>query len=150
MIMNITKFMFLSLLLTLSFSKIGFCGGSMESNSPEVIMLKYFKAMKENDFSNMYDMISDKMKDERTREEYVADWENAFKLGQVEIIDGGITSTEINGDIAKVNAWSKASDVFNVFGIIEKEIDHLILVDGVWKLDVTEVLMEEVTEIPTE
>ena len=106
--------------------------------------------MKENDFSIMYDMVSDKMKYERTREEYVADWENAFKLGQVEIIDGGITSTEINGDIAKVNAWSKASDVFNVFGIIEKEIDHLILVDGVWKLDVTEVLMEEVTEIPTE
>lgn len=150
MIMNITKMMFISLLLTLSFARVGMCGGDMESDSPKAVMFKYFKAMKENDFSGMYDLVSDKMKDERTREQYVADWENVMKLAQVEIIDGGITSSEIKGDKATVNAWSKASDVFNVFGIIEKEIDHLILVDGVWKLDVTEVLMEEVTEIPTE
>lgn len=150
MIMNITKMMFISLLLLLSFAKVGWCGGNSENTSPEAIMLEYFKAMKANDFSSMYDMVSDNMKDDRTREQYVADWENVIKLGQVEIIDGGITSTEINGDKARVNAWSKASDVFNVFGIIEKEIDHLIFVDGVWKLDVTEVLMEEVTEIPTE
>lgn len=150
MFMNITKMMFISLILTLSFARVGMCGGDMESNSPEAIMLIYFKAMKESDFSSMYDLVSDKMKDERTREQYVADWENVIKLAQVEIIDGGITSSEIKGDKATVNAWSKASDVFNVFGIIEKEIDHLILVDGVWKLDVTEVLMEEVTEIPTE
>jgi hypothetical protein len=150
MIMNITKMMFISLLLLLSFAKVGWCGGNSENTSPEAIMLEYFKAMKANDFSSMYDMVSDNMKDDRTREQYVADWENVIKLGQVEIIDSGITSTEINGDKARVNVWSKASDVFNVFGIIEKEIDHLIFVDGVWKLDVTEVLMEEVTEIPTE
>lgn len=147
--MKITKIMVITLCLLASVTRIGWCGGE-ESNTPEAVVNKYFKAMQSNDFATMYDLVSDNMKDNRTREQFIADWKNVMKMGQVDIIDGGITSSKIDGDTARVNAWSKASDVFNVFGIIEKEIDHLILVDGTWKLDVTEVLMEEVTEIPTE
>jgi len=147
--MKLKSILTVTLILFVSMTRIGWCGGE-EGDTPDAVMLEYFKAAQANDFSATYDLISDKMKDGRTREQYIDDWNNVMKMAQVEIVRFGVTSYEINGDKAMVNAWSEASDVFNVLGIFEKEIDHFVLVDGVWKLDITEVLMEEVTEVPTE
>jgi hypothetical protein len=63
-------------------------------------------------------------------------------MGSVILHEYGISSIDIDGETATVSDWTRASDVFNKDGIIEKEIDHLKLIDGVWKLDATEVLME--------
>lgn len=78
------------------------------------------------------------------KKEYAADWKNIVDMASVILHEYGISSVEIDGETAKVNAWTRASDVFNTDGIIEKEVDHLILTDGVWKLDATEVSMEAV------
>lgn len=148
--MKTSKILMVILVLAFSLIRVAWAGGDQESDKISALQLTYFKAVQNNDFSTAYDMVTDNMKDGRSREKYVEDWENIMKSGQVDIVDGGVISIEVNGSSAKVLAWSKASDVFNVIPIIEKEIDTWLLVDGVWKLDSTEVLMEEVTDIPTD
>jgi len=148
--MKLTKIMTVTLLLLFSVIRVGWCGGDDASVTLAALQQTYFNAVQSKDFSTAYDMVTENMRDGRTKEKYVADWEGVMKSGQVDIVDGGVTEIDVNGDKARVHAWTKASDVFNVIPIIEKEIDHWVLMDGVWKLDLTEVLMEDVSEIPTE
>jgi hypothetical protein len=147
--MKLTKIMAVALLLLVSVTRVGWCGGDQESATIVALQKTYFKAIQSNDFSTAYDMVTDKMKDDRTREQYVADWKAAMTMGQVDIIKGGVTTIEVDGDKARVHAWTSMSDLFNLAPIFENEIDHWLLVEGVWKLDLTEVLMEEVTEMPS-
>lgn len=112
------------------------------SNTPESVVKSYYAALQARKYENAYDLLTSTMIDGRTRKEYVADWQNIINLGSVILHEYGISSVDIDGDTAKVSAWTRASDVFNKDGIIEKEVDHLKLIDGVWKLDATEVLLE--------
>jgi hypothetical protein len=113
-------------------------------NTPEGVVKSYYTALKARKYEQAYDLLTPRMIDGRTKKEYTADWKNIVDMGSVILHEYGITSVEIDGETAKVNAWTRASDVFNTKGIIEKEVDHLILIDGIWKLDATEVSMEAV------
>lgn len=129
----------LSALLLLSASG---ASAAETENTPEAVVNSYYAALKARKYENAYKLLTPTMIDGRSSKEYVADWKNIVNLGSVILHEYGITSVEVDGDTAKVNAWTRASDVFNKDGIIEKEIDHLKLIDGIWKLDATEVLME--------
>lgn len=111
-------------------------------NTPETVVNSYYAALQARKYEDAYKLLTPTMIDGRTSKEYVADWKNIVNMGSVILHEYGISSVEIDGDTATVSAWTRASDVFNKDGIIEKEIDHLKLMDGVWKLDATEVLME--------
>lgn len=148
--MKITKIMTITLLLLFSVIRAGWCGGDEDSVTIAALQQTYFNAVQSKDFATAYDMVTENMRDGRTKEKYVEEWEGVMKSAQVDIVDGGVTAIEVDGDKARVHAWTKASDVFNAIPIIEKEIDHWVLKDGVWKLDLTEVLMEDVSEMPTE
>ena len=149
--MKLTKIMTVVLLLLFSVIRVGWCGGDDEASVTLAASQQiYFNAVQAKDFATAYDMVTENMKDGRTKEKYVEEWEDVMKSAQVDIVDGGVTAIHINGDKARVHAWTKASDVFNAVPIIENEIDHWVLMGGVWKLDLTEVLMEEVNEIPSE
>ena len=149
--MKLTKIMSVVLLLLFSVVRVGWCGGDDEASVTLAASQQvYFNAVQAKDFATAYDMVTENMRDGRTKEKYVEEWEDVMKSAQVDIVDGGVTAIHINGDKARVHAWTKASDVFNADPIIENEIDHWVLMGGVWKLDLTEVLMEEVNEIPTE
>ncbi len=149
--MKLTKIMSVVLLLLFSVVRVGWCGGDDEASVTLAASQQvYFNAVQAKDFATAYDMVTENMRDGRTKEKYVEEWEDVMKSAQVDIVDGGVTAIQINGDKARVHAWTKASDVFNAVPIIENEIDHWVLMGGVWKLDLTEVLMEEVNEIPTE
>jgi len=113
-------------------------------NTPEGVVNGYYAALKARKYEDAYDLLTPRMIDGRTKKEYAADWKNIVDMASVILHEYGISSVEIDGETAKVNAWTRASDVFNTDGIIEKEVDHLILTDGVWKLDATEVSMEAV------
>ncbi len=142
--MKIIKTIFITLILLFSMFRVGFCGGDDEVRvTIAALQQTYFNAVQSQDFATAYDMVTENMRDGRTKEKYVEDWEGVMKQAQVDLIEGGVTAIDVDGDKARVHAWTKASDVFNVIPIIEKEIDHWVLVNDVWKLDLTEVLMEE-------
>jgi len=140
--MRTAKIISITLLLFMSMIELAWSVEYREGNTPEDVVLNYFTALQNQDFGKAYDLVTLKMKDDRTRELYIKDWQNVVKTGQVEVHEFGITSSKIDGDTATVEAWNVSSDVFNVLGIKENEIDRLILIDGVWKIDETEVLIE--------
>ena len=142
--MRTTKIISIAALLFMGMIQVAWSGGVdyREGNTPEDVVLNYFTALQNGDFSKAYDFVSDKMRDNRTREAYIKDWKNVMTSGQVEILEFGITSSKIDGNNATVEAWNVSSDVFNVLGIKENEIDRLILIDGDWKINETEVLIE--------
>ena len=143
--MKLTKILTITLLLLCSVIRVGWCGGEEEASvTLAALQQTYFNAVQTKDFATAYDMVTENMRDGRTKEKYIEEWEGVMKSAQVDIIDGGVSSIEVNGEKAKVHAWTKASDVFNAVPIVEKEIDHWVMIDGIWKLDVTEVLMEDV------
>lgn len=113
-----------------------------DSNSPEDVVNSYYKALKARKFEQAYPLLTDKMKDGRTAKQYAADWQNIVNLGSVILHEYGVSSVKVEGDKAQVEAWTRASDIFNTKGIVEKEVDHLIKVNGQWLLDATEVSME--------
>tara|TARA_B110000046_G_C12809376_1_gene320577 strand:+ start:115 stop:543 length:429 start_codon:yes stop_codon:yes gene_type:complete len=142
--MKIIKTIFITLILLFSMVRLAWCGGDDEvSVTIAALQQTYFNAVQSQDFATAYDMVTENMRDGRTKEKYVEDWEGVMKSAQVDLIEGGVTAIDVNGEKARVHAWTKASDVFNVIPIIEKEIDHWVLVNDVWKLDLTEVLMDD-------
>mgnify|MGYP006184692825 FL=1 len=142
--MKIIKTIFITLILLFSMFRVGLCGGDDEVRvTLAALQQTYFNAVQSQDFATAYDMVTENMRDGRTKEKYVEDWEGVMKSAQVDLIEGGVTAIDVNGEKALVHAWTKASDVFNVIPIIEKEIDHWVLVNDVWKLDLTEVLMDD-------
>jgi hypothetical protein len=142
--MKIIKTIFITLILFFSIVRLAWCGGDDEvSVTIAALQQTYFNAVQSQDFATAYDMVTENMRDGRTKEKYVEDWEGVMKSAQVDLIEGGVTAIDVNGEKALVHAWTKASDVFNVIPIIEKEIDHWVLVNDVWKLDLTEVLMDD-------
>lgn len=131
-----------TLLSALLLSSATWLSAAEAENTPEAVVNSYYAALKARKYEDAYDLLTPTMIDGRTSKEYVADWKNIVNLGSVILHEYGISSIDIDGETATVSAWTRASDVFNKDGIIEKEIDHLKLIDGVWKLDATEVLME--------
>lgn len=113
-----------------------------DANTPEAVVKGYYTALKARKYEDAYDLLTPEMIDGKSRDEYVTDWKNIINLGSVILHEYGISSVEVDGDTAKVRAWTRASDIFNKDGIVEKETDHLKKIDGVWKLDATEVDME--------
>ncbi len=140
--MRTAKVITVTVLLFMSMIEVAWSAEYREGNTPEDVVLNYFTALQNKDFGKAYDLVSAKMRDARTREIYIEDWKNVVTMGQVDIQEFGITSSKVDGDTAVVEAWNVTSDVFNVLGIKENEIDRLILIDGVWKIDETEVLLE--------
>ena len=142
--MKIIKTIFITLILLFSMVRLAWCGADDEvSVTIAALQQTYFNAVQSQDFATAYDMVTENKRDGRTKEKYVEDWEGVMKSAQVDLIEGGVTAIDVNGEKARVHAWTKASDVFNVIPIIEKEIDHWVLVNDVWKLDLTEVLMDD-------
>lgn len=111
-------------------------------NTPEGVVKSYYAALKARNYEDAYDLLTPAMIEGQTKSEYVDNWKNVVNMGSVILYEYGVSSVEVDGDTAKVNSWNRASDVFNTKGIVEKEIDSLKLIDGVWKLDATEVIME--------
>lgn len=131
-----------TLLSALLLSSATWLSAAETENTPEAVVNSYYAALKARKYEDAYVLLTPTMIDGRTSKEYVADWKNIVNMGSVILHEYGISSIDIDGETATVSAWTRASDVFNKDGIIEKEIDHLKLIDGVWKLDATEVLME--------
>lgn len=140
--MRTVKVVTVTILLFMSMIGAAWSAEYREGNTPEDVVLNYFTALQNKEFGKAYDLVSPKMRDNRTREKYIKDWKDVVTMGQVDVQEFGITSSKIDGDTAIVEAWNVTSDVFNVLGIKENEIDRLILIDGVWKINETEVLME--------
>ena len=119
-------------------------GGSYgeDLSSPEATVSNYYNAIKSGRFEKAYEYTSREMRDGRSIEQWVEDWRKTFESGKVVILEFSVSPAQIEGDKATVKVTSKSRDAFNPKGITEHEIDHLVKENGAWKIDETEILME--------
>ena len=120
-----------------------FCSTAFGENlSPEMTVSKYYNNMKNSQFEQAYEYISQHMKDGKTRDKWAEDWRKILKSVKVVIFEVQVSPSKIDGNKATVRVKIRSTDIFNTKGLVEEEIDHLIKEKNVWKIDETEVLFE--------
>lgn len=116
--------------------------------SPEATVSAYYEAVKNGRFEQSYDYVSQGMKGDRTREQWAADWRGVFESGKVVIFEVSVSPAKIEGEKATVHVSNRSSCILDKKthpeGVMEDEIDSLIKEKGIWKIDRTEVVFEDV------
>jgi hypothetical protein len=111
-----------------------------EGIPPQEVVLKYYHALQNKDFPRAYQNISPKMRAGKNQAEWVKDIQEIFIKGKVEISKISVSEVQISGQEAQVNSTITSKDLVNINGLIEYNLDHLVLEDGNWKLDYTELM----------
>lgn len=117
-------------------------GGS----APQEVVLKYYHALQNKDFSGAYQYISRGMRDDKDQGQWVAFMKDLFEGGKVVITEISVTPGPVSGQEAQVNTVINSKDIFNKNGLIEYNVEHLVLEDGLWKIDRTELKDSKILE----
>lgn len=117
--------------------------------SPEETVRLYLTALRDQDFSAAYDLVSTAMKKEpstgevKTREVWVKESQVLVQVAQVKIFGFRIYPAKIEGEEAKVpNVLSSQDRFLNQLGVDENELYTLVREDGQWKVDRQEIVIE--------
>lgn len=114
--------------------------------TPQAVVLKYYQAMKNKDFSGAYQCISRGMRDDKNQKQWSEFMKGLFEGGNVAITEISVTPGPISGQEAQVNTVINSKDIMNKNGLIEYNVEHLILEDGLWKIDRTELKDSKILE----
>ena len=106
--------------------------------APQDVVLKYYQALQKRDFSGAYQCISREMRDDKNQKQWVETMKAIFEGGEVVITEISVTPGPVSGQKAQVNTVINSRDSFNKYGSIEYNVEHLVLEDGLWKVDRTE------------
>lgn len=132
----------LSITLAVTFSLIVFSLNAAWSGglTPGEVVLKYYHALQNKDYKGASECISRKMLKDKSKEEWAETTKNMFEFGKVVITEVSVTLGPVSGQEAQVNSVMNSRDEFNKSGLIEHNRESLVLEDGLWKLDATELL----------
>ena len=114
--------------------------------APQEVVLKYYHALQKGDFSGAWQCISRGMRDDKNEGEWVAFMKDLFEGGKVVFTEISVTPGPVSGQEAQVNTVINSKDIFNKNGLIEYNVEHLILEDGLWKIDRTELKDSKILE----
>ena len=114
--------------------------------TPEEVVLKYYHALQNGDFSGAYQCISRGMRDDKDQGQWAAFMKDLFEGGKVVFTEISVTPGPISGKAAQVNTVINSKDIFNKNGLIEYNVEHLVLEDGLWKIDRTELKDSKILE----
>src|SRR4030042_6659258 len=106
--------------------------------TPREVVLKYYHALQNKDFKGASECISRTMLNDKSKEEWAEATKKTFEFGKVVITEVSATPGPISGQTAQVNSVVTSRDAFNKDGLIERNRENLVLEDGLWKLDETE------------
>jgi hypothetical protein len=115
--------------------------------TPEDVVKRYLKDLKEGDFTDAYEVISKAMKGGKDREVWVKEQKAGMAFADVKIFDVQVFPGKVEGDKAHVpNILSSQDRFVNQLGLTEYELYTLVKEDGVWKVD--QQLIVEPQDIP--
>src|SRR5262245_58877806 len=113
-----------------------------ESSSPEEVLKRYLQAVKAEKFDQVYDLVSDAMRQGKDKEAYVKEQKAMMGYADVKIFDFTVYPGKIEGDKAQVPNVLESQDRFvNTLGLTEYELYTLVREDGGWKVD-SQILVE--------
>lgn len=128
------------IILAVAFSLITFPLNAAWSGglTPEEVTLKYYQALQNRDFPGASQYISREMRADKSDKEWAESMKNLFESTKVEILEISVSPGSVSGQEAQVNSIITSRDIFNKNGLIEHNREYLVLEDGLWKLDRTE------------
>jgi hypothetical protein len=116
--------------------------GAAEPASPEEVLTKYLTAVKAEKFEDAYPLISNAMRQGKSKEVYVKESKTFMGMADVKIFDFTVGKGKVEGDKAQVPNILESQDRFaNTLGLTEYELYTLVKEDGSWKVD-SQLLLE--------
>lgn len=114
--------------------------------APTEVVQKYYGALQKKDFSEAYQCISRGMRDGKSEAQWTELIKGLFEVGNVVFTEVSVTPGPVSEKKAQVNSVVNSKDSFNKNGLIEHNVEHLVLEDGLWKLDQTELKESKIIE----
>ncbi len=113
-----------------------------DTSSPEEVLKRYLQAVKAEKFDQVYDLVSDAMRQGKDKEAYVKEQKAMMAFADVKIFDFTVYPGKVEGDKAQVPNILESQDRFvNTLGLTEYELYTLVRQNGAWKVD-SQVLLE--------
>lgn len=109
-----------------------------ESLTPQAVVLEYYHALQNRDFAQAYRYISQGMRAGKEQDKWAQEIQALFERGKVAIKEISVSPGAVSDQEARVNSTITSKDLVNVNGLIEYNREYLVLEDGGWKLDRTE------------
>ena len=109
-----------------------------ENLTPQEVVLKYYQALQNRDFAQAYRYVSQGMRAGKDQEKWAQEIQALFERGKVAIKEISVSPGAVSDQEARVNSTITSKDLVNVNGLIEYNRDYLVLEDGSWKLERTE------------
>jgi hypothetical protein len=113
-----------------------------EPSNPEDVLKRYLQAVKAEKFDQVYDLVSQAMRQGKDKEAYVKEQKAMMAYADVKIFDFTVYPGKVEGDKAQVPNILESQDRFvNTLGLTEYELYTLVRENGAWKVD-SQVLLE--------
>ena len=126
---------------------LGAVGGTFEAGSPEDVVNRYLRALKDGKAGDAYDLVSKAMRQGKDKEVWIKEQQALMGMADVKIFDFTVYPGKVTGDTAQVPNILESQDKFvNTLGLTEHELYTLVREDGAWKVD-AQILLEQ-AEIP--
>jgi hypothetical protein len=120
---------------------------ALEPGSPEDVLMRYLRALKDNKPAEAYELISKAMRQGKDKEVWSKEQQALMGMADVKIFDFTVYPGKVSGDTARVPNVLESQDKFvNTLGLTEHELYTLVREDGAWKVD-SQILLEQ-AEIP--
>lgn len=115
---------------------------ALEQGSPEDVLTRYLRALKDNKPDEAYELISKEMKGGKDKEVWVKEEKSLMSVADVKIFDFTVYPGKVQGDKAQVPNVLESQDKFvNTLGLTEHELYTLVRENGQWKVD-SQILLE--------
>jgi len=113
-----------------------------DASSPEDVLKRYLQAVKDEKFDQVYDLVSQAMRQGKDKEAYVKEQKAMMAYADVKIFAFTVYPGKVEGDKAQVPNVLESQDRFvNTLGLTEYELYTLVRENGVWKVD-SQLLLE--------
>jgi hypothetical protein len=115
---------------------------ALDPGSPEDVLTRYLAAIKDNKPGDAYELISQAMRQGKSKEVWVKDYQGMMSMADVKIFDFKVYPGKIEGEKALVPNVLESQDRYvNTLGLTEHELYTLVREGGAWKVD-SQILLE--------
>src|SRR5262245_42691208 len=128
---------------------VALAGGAnaLEPGSPEDVLTRYLRALKDNKAADAYDLVSKAMRQGKEKEVWIKEQQALMAMADVKIFEFTVYPGKVAGEKAQVPNVLESQDKFvNTLGLTEHELYTLVREDGEWTVD-SQILLEQ-AEIP--
>src|SRR5436190_22850259 len=130
-------------LIGLLVAMLGGIGLALEPGSPEEVLTRYLRALKDNKPADAYEVISRAMRQGKDEEVWIKEQQALMGMADVKIFDFTVYPGKVDGETAHVPNRLESQDKFvNTLGLTEHALYTLVREDGAWKVD-SQILLEQ-------